>query len=562
MPIARKFLFAFGATSLLCAIIGIVGIVGLVRVNSRATEVGSLILPRVQALAGIRYSVTEWRRSDLGMLLCPNQACIDHYGSTRQKALELYAKNLVAWKSLVRDDAGRAAIAEVESNFAQYRVASDEVVAKFKAGHLEDARLELMSDRVMAIHNHGSAFVTERINSNGEMGRAAVAAAASVGSISEIGIIVANLVVVGLCVLIGIVLTRLIAGPLGVAIAALEQVAQKNLTVSVEVHGTDEVGRLSNALNLTVAAMRSALDSVTKGVGTLSSASEELSAQAQETSVNTNAQSDKINQIASASMQMTATISEISHNAENASELSRKSAELASSDGLVMQAAAESMQRISASTSSVAVRIGALSRSSEEIGKVVTVIQDISEQTNLLALNAAIEAARAGEDGRGFAVVAGEVRRLAERTRIATEEIAATIRSIQNETRATMSLTDESHLAVQTGMGETERARHSLESIIGSAREVEHMIHLIATAAHEQTAASSEISQSVSGISQLAASNSRGAQEASEGCRQLSLLANDLDGVIHQFKLTGGLQQGATVRSVGSRETANAYRTA
>ena len=117
-----------------------------------------------------------------------------------------------------------------------------------------------------------------------------------------------------------------------------------------------------------------------------------------------------------------------------------------------MQAAATTMEKIAAATSSVSEKMTSLAHRSEEIGKVVNVIQEISEQTNLLALNAAIEAARAGEHGRGFAVVAGEVRRLAERTKGATEEIAGTIRSIQEETRDTLEVMEESRTAVETGM--------------------------------------------------------------------------------------------------------------
>lgn len=188
-----------------------------------------------------------------------------------------------------------------------------------------------------------------------------------------------------------------------------------------------------------------------------------------------------------------------------------------------------------------------LGESSGQIGDIVGVINDIADQTNLLALNAAIEAARAGEHGRGFAVVAGEVRRLAERTKGATEEIAGTIRSIQDETRATLQVMEDSRLAVETGMGETGRARKSLEAIIESSKEVEHQIHLIATAATEQTSASGEISESAGQISQLAVENSHGAEEAVEALKNLASLACDLDGMIRQFRLEDDQQPGATL---------------
>jgi methyl-accepting chemotaxis protein len=241
---------------------------------------------------------------------------------------------------------------------------------------------------------------------------------------------------------------------------------------------------------------------------------------------------------------MTATIGEISHNAESAAGASRLSAETANQGGSVMQAAAATMEKIASATSSVADKMTSLAHRSEEIGKVVNVIQEISEQTNLLALNAAIEAARAGEHGRGFAVVAGEVRRLAERTKGATEEISGTIRSIQDETRATLQVMHESRAAVETGMGETAHARHSLEAIIESSNQVEHQIHLIATAATEQTSASSEISESAGHISQLSVENAQGAEEAVEALKNLAELASDLDGMIRQFRLDDDHQAG------------------
>ena len=214
-----------------------------------------------------------------------------------------------------------------------------------------------------------------------------------------------------------------------------------------------------------------------------------------------------------------------------------------------MQAAAATMEKIAAATSTVSDKMTSLALRSEEIGKVVSVIQEISEQTNLLALNAAIEAARAGEHGRGFAVVAGEVRRLAERTKSATEEIAGTISSIQEKTRETLQVMQESRTAVETGLGETAHARKSLEAIIDSSKQVEHQIELIATAATEQTAASSEISESAGNISQLSVENAQGAQEAVEALKNLASLASDLDGIIRQFRLEGNTQAGGRFSS-------------
>ena len=357
------------------------------------------------------------------------------------------------------------------------------------------------------------------------------------------------LVILLLSVLIGMLLNREIAPRLDRLKIAIEAMADKDLTTNVRITSTDEMGQLGEAFNTSIASIRAVLGSVAQGAETLSAATTEISTRAVQSAGNSKAESSKINQIAAAAQEMTATIGEISHNAESAAAASRTSAETADQGGTVMQAAANTMEKIAAATSSVSDKMTSLAQRSEEIGKVVNVIQEISEQTNLLALNAAIEAARAGEHGRGFAVVAGEVRRLAERTKGATEEIASTIRSIQDETRETLQVMHESRSAVESGMEETSRARHSLEAIIESSKQVEHQINLIATAATEQTSASGEISESAGQISQLSSENSQVAEEAVEALNNLASLASDLDGIIRQFRLEGDSQQGGTFAS-------------
>ena len=561
LSIARKFTFAFGLICLLCIALGSYTVITLRSINEEVVDSRDNALPSLLLLAEIRANFNSLRRMDLDLLICPNQQCLGTYEEKREKTLNDYLDLVKQYAPIASYPGEKDAFEKFNLSAAKYLEISNRVSSLISAGKTKDALELTMSDSTIDLFNQAFSGMSDDFKLNARFGAEDANKAAKDGTRAITITIVVSLLVVALCGLIGIILTRMIGPPLMLATVALERVATKDLTVMVEVRSADEIGRLGTALNTCVTSMRSVLDSMAQGVSTLSSASEELSVRSTQTSGNTNAQSDKTNQIAAAAQEMTATIGEISHNAETAASASRQSAEKATEGGAVMNAAAATMERISTATQSVAGKMRELAARSEEIGKVVTVIQDISEQTNLLALNAAIEAARAGEHGRGFAVVAGEVRRLAERTRAATQEISGTITSIQNETRQTLDLMQESNHAVGSGIDETTRARTSLEAIIGAAHDVEHMIHLIASAATEQTAAAGEISQSATQISQLATENSHAAEETAEGCKQLSSLAHDLDGVIHQFQLGDDRQAGSSFRGQPKRAPQKAFRT-
>jgi methyl-accepting chemotaxis protein len=566
LPVARKFTIAFGIVCTLCVLMGIYTFATLRSIALKSAEVSDKGFPSAIALSDLRASVNNLRREDLDIMLCQTPACSTAHSEARQKTLSAYKVALKAYEPFISYPGERELYEKFTASYAQYFDSSDKGIALLAAGKTGEGIDLVMADSLQAIFLSTITAISDdqTLNSNADMASARSNTQAS-RLASWINVAV-NACIVFLCAIIGVTITRMIATPLRAATAALERVAEKDLSVEVDVLGTDEVGRLGTALNTSVAAMRAVLTTVAHGAENLSASASQMSVRSIEANGNAQSQSGKTNQIAAAAQEMTATIGEISHNAETASGASRKSAETANEGGIIMQAAAATMERISSATSSVAGKMTELATRSEEIGKVVTVIQDISEQTNLLALNAAIEAARAGEHGRGFAVVAGEVRRLAERTRAATGEIAATIRSIQDETRATLHLMDESHQAVDSGIGETSRARQSLEAIIGSAREVEQMIHLIATAATEQTSAAGEISESATHISQLATENSHAAEETAEGCKQLSVLANDLDSLIREFRLGDERQPGGNLRGspapVSGSASGRAFRVA
>jgi methyl-accepting chemotaxis protein len=537
LPISRKFFFAFGIVCGLCVVLGAYTFITFRSVAARNLDVSGNTFPSVIYLADVRGGFNTLRRAELGMLLCSTPECKSSSSAKRQKAIDSYQQAIKSYEPFIADPHERDVYQKFLASVAQYRDIGDRAVAALAAEKTGDALDLLMSDSAQAAFDAAAAGMTEDLQLNANQGMEE--AQASTGASNRATWVSAGvtLLIVLLCAVIGWTLTSVIAPRLAVVQAALEQMAQKDLTVHVNATGTDEIGRLGNALNTCADSMRGVLHSVAQGAETLSAATTEMSARSVQSAGNANTQSSKTNQIAAAAQEMTATIGEISHNAENAASASRVSAETADQGGSVMQAAAVTMEKIAGATSTVSEKMTSLARRSEDIGKVVNVIQEISEQTNLLALNAAIEAARAGEHGRGFAVVAGEVRRLAERTKGATEEIAGTIRSIQEETRETLQVMQESRSAVQTGMNETSHARQSLEAIIESSKQVEHQINLIATAATEQTAASGEISESAGQISQLAVENSQCAEEAVDALKNLASLASDLDGMIRQFRL-------------------------
>ncbi len=265
----------------------------------------------------------------------------------------------------------------------------------------------------------------------------------------------------------------------------------------------DEVGDLARSID----GMRQKLQSLIAGI--METAAKvhrdtvDLSAAGAQAWDRTSRQSAQTHQAASAMQEMSISIAEVSGNAQSAADQARAAATAAHQGGAIVEEMLSGMNTISESVSQTAETVQRLGKESEQIIRIVNVIEEIAQKTNLLALNAAIEAARAGEQGRGFAVVAGEVRRLAESTRNATSEIAQMIESITANTSAAVQAMSSGTERVSHGMEITARAGESLKTIIAATDQVESQIAQIATASTEQSIAAQEFSQNLEVINQL-----------------------------------------------------------
>ncbi len=318
----------------------------------------------------------------------------------------------------------------------------------------------------------------------------------------------------------------------------VQQIADHNLAMDdLEVLTDDQIGNACQALNRMKNNLRQMILSISETASRMATAAEQLSATASLQAEGADRHMKEAGEVAGAMEGMNASVLEVSASSGRAAEDSSKAAETARQGGSIVERTLNKMRAISESVSSTAARVEELGKRSDEIGRIIKVIDEIADQTNLLALNAAIESARAGDQGRGFAVVANEVRKLAERTSAATKEIAQMVANIQSGSKSAVDAMQSGTREVEEGLTATAQAGEALKQIIQTSEQVGEMVTQIAQAASNQSRTSQEINRNMDQIARLVQESTNGAQGSAQACQELSTLAINLTKIVGSFRL-------------------------
>ena len=358
----------------------------------------------------------------------------------------------------------------------------------------------------------------------------------------ETGVITALLVAV-VAGLVGLMLIWLTASgvtrPINSVAEMLKNIAsgEGDLTQRLNYTKRDELGELVNWFNRFLDKLQPTIAQIKQSITEARGTADQSSEIARQTSEGMQVQFREIDQVATASNEMSATAHDVANSASNAANAA-KGADQSARDGLsIIERSTRDINQLADEVSKAVTEVEALAVNSEQIGSVLEVIRSIAEQTNLLALNAAIEAARAGESGRGFAVVADEVRNLAKRTQDSVEEIRIVIERIQTGTRGVVATMHSSQTQAHNNAGQIRQAVDALGKISDAVTVISDMNLQIASAAEQQSAVAEEVNRNVSAIRTVTETLTEQATESAAISSQLNALASQQMKLMDQFRV-------------------------
>ena len=495
LKLVQKLFLSFGSTAVLTLVIGIVGIL-------RVDEVGVLLhnlyvnnLVAIQELAAAQSTLVVHSRGVTRLPMEDRKVAEDNIQRGIQY-MKSYQEQMALYRATVLSDVEVAQLKELDSAFPAYLEITNRIRDAVLAGKNREAEI-IAIDELRLASKRVEAVFTKLIENNVHQASAAdESATATIAAMKKMMLIVLALVI-ALSACLGLLVTRVITRQLGgepdYAANVVRRVAEGDLTVQVALRKGDDSSLLAT-LQQMVGRLTEIIGEVRAAADSLASASEQVTASATMLSQNSTEQAASVEETSASVEQIAATVAQNAENANTTDGIASKSANEAREGGQTVKETVVAMKAIA---------------------EKVSIIDDIAYQTNLLALNAAIEAGRAGEHGRGFAVVAAEVRKLAERSQIAAQEIGQLAGS---------------------SVGLAVRAGDVLAEMVPSISKTADLVKEISAASREQRIGLDQVNSAVSQLSLATQTNASASEELTATAEELNSQANQLQEMMQFFK--------------------------
>ncbi|GFK93703.1 Methyl-accepting chemotaxis protein McpQ [Fundidesulfovibrio magnetotacticus] len=600
MKLSSKLYTGFCALLVLTAGIGLFGIRQMQAIENETELLAGDWLPSIVRLGRLNDHVQSYRRYELVYILSTNEKEMAHYEGLLKETLDKFKTDLTEYDKLITADQQdeRRQFDQMKEAWAKY-LAISEKIKKVAAMNRDKAAEMATADSARLIQETIS-ILARLITVNTEAGEKSASTAMDAFFSGRAQLIGAILAAVALGLGLAFFIARNVLGQLGEDPGYLQSVAGDiaggNLDVSfrpvrgqggvyavlikmvatlkekiaeAEQKSQDAARQAEAALQATAQAeeakaqaerakaegMLQAAARLEDVAAVISSASEELAAQVEQSSRGAEIQAGRVGETATSMEEMNATVLEVARNASQAAETADRAKRRAQDGAGIVNDVVREISQMERQAEELKGDMTALGAQADAIGKIMNVISDIADQTNLLALNAAIEAARAGEAGRGFAVVADEVRKLAEKTMSATKEVGQAIGAVQDGTRKNIANVDRTVGQIGKATDLAGKSGEALQNIVQLVDLSTDQVRSIATASEQQSAASDEINRAIEDVSRISLETSEAMNQSSRAVNELADQAQALARLIEELKSEGGGTAGKLLAATPARKS-------